>query len=175
MKLRLILVAATIAAATATTASAAPVSANAVANATIIAPATVTATRTLEFGTVARPTTGANTITVASAAAATATPVLSGGGNAFIPTSGQARAAAFHLVGSANQVISVSSSSLSFTNQSGNLSNVSPTTPVASVGSLTTLPASGIDDFYVGGKFDISPTTVVQAYAGTLSLTIDFN
>ena len=50
-----------------------------------------------------------------------------------------------------------------------------PLTPVPSSGSLTQLPASGTDDFFVGGRFDISPTTAVQAYTGTVSLSIDFN
>lgn len=156
-------------------ASAATISANAVANANIVTPATVTATRTLEFGTIARPTTTANTITVPSAASASATPTITGTGNAFIPTGGQARAAIFRLVGTANQAIAVNTSSLSFSNQAGNLSNVAPQAPVASAGSLTQLPASGQDDFFVGGRFDISPTTVAQAYTGTLTLSIDFN
>lgn len=175
MKFRIALAGALASAAIATVASAATVSANAVANATIVAPATVTATRTLEFGTIAKPTTTSNTITVPSAAAATATPTVTGTGNAFIPTAGQARAAIFRLVGTASQAIAVNTTSLTFVNQTGNLTNVSPQTPVASVGSLTQLPASGMDDFFVGGQFDVSPTTTTQAYTGTLTLSIDFN
>lgn len=175
MKLRIALAAVAATAITASSASAATVSANAVANANIVAPATVTATRTLEFGTIAKPVTGTNTVTVNSAAAASVTPTLSGGGNAFVPTAGQARAAIFRLVGTPSQAIAVNASSLTFTNQSGNLGNVSPQTPVASVGSLTQLPANGMDDFFVGGSFDISPTTNAQAYTGTLTLAIDFN
>lgn len=175
MKLRIALVATAAAAVSAGAASAATVSASAVANANIVAPASVTATRTLEFGTIAKPTTTANTITVPSASAASVTPTITGTGNAFIPTAGQARAATFRLVGTANQAIAVNTSSLNFTNQAGNLANVSPQNPVASVGTLTQLPASGMDDFFVGGRFDISPMTAVQAYTGTLSLSIDFN
>jgi hypothetical protein len=175
MKFRIIAAAAAIATAWATGASAGPVSANATANANIVAPATLTSTRTLEFGTIAKPTTGSNTVTIPSAAAAGVTPTLSGAGNAYIPTSNQGRAAIFHLVGTPNEAISVTSNALNFTNQSGNLSNVGPENPVPSLGSLTQLPASGIDDVYVGGHFDISPTTTTQAYTGTLSLTISFN
>jgi len=175
MKFRLSLIAAAAVLAAAGAASAATVSANAVANATIVAPATLTATRTLEFGTIAKPTAGTSTVTVASAAAASVTPALSGGGNAFVPTAGQARAATFRLVGTANQAIAVNTTSLTFTNQTGNLGNVGPLSPVASVGSLTQLPASGIDDFFVGGRFDVSPTTTAQPYTGTLTLAIDFN
>jgi hypothetical protein len=175
MKLRIALAVAGAVAASATFASAATVSANAVANANIVAPATVTATRTLEFGTIAKPTTTSNTITVPSAAAASVTPTVTGTGNAFIPTAGQGRAAIFRLVGTANQAIAVITASLTFVNQSGNLANVGPQTPVASIGSLTQLPASGMDDFFVGGHFDVSPTTTTQAYTGTLTLSIDFN
>ncbi|MBU1378099.1 MAG: DUF4402 domain-containing protein [Alphaproteobacteria bacterium] len=175
MKFRLTLLAAVAATVAATTASAATVSANAVANATIVAPATMTATRTLEFGTIAKPTTGVSTITVNSGAAASVTPVLSGAGNAFVPTAGQARAATFRLVGTPNQAIAVNTTSLNFTNQGGNFTNVGPQSPVASVGTLTQLPAGGMDDFFVGGHFDISPTTTAQAYTGTLTLAIDFN
>jgi hypothetical protein len=46
---------------------------------------------------------------------------------------------------------------------------------VAASGVLNTLPASGLDDLFVGGHFDITPTTAVQTYNGTLSLTINFN
>ena len=112
--------------AAASAASAATVSANAVANANIVAPATVTATRTLEFGTIAKPTTTSNTVTVPSAAAASVTPTVTGTGNAFIPTAGQARAAIFRLVGTASQAIAVNTSSLTFVNQTGNLANVGP-------------------------------------------------
>ena len=81
----------------------------------------------------------------------------------------------FRLAGTASQTIAVNTSSLSFTNQTGNLSNVTPEAPVALVGSLTQLSNLGQADIYVGGRFDISPTTSAQAYTGTLTLSIDFN
>lgn len=175
MKFRMALAAGAASLVSAAGASAATVAANATASANIVAPATVTAIRSLEFGTIAKPTASSNTITVPSAASASVTPTISGGGNAFIPTGGQARAATFRLVGTANQAIAVNTSSLSFTNEAGNLTSVQPLTPTPSTGSLTQLPASGTDDFFVGGRFDISPTTTVQAYTGTVSLSIDFN
>jgi hypothetical protein len=46
---------------------------------------------------------------------------------------------------------------------------------VAASGTLNTLPANGQDDLFVGGRFDITPTTAIQAYSGTLSLTVNFN
>lgn len=158
----------------ATTAQAAPVSANANANATIVAPNQLTATRDLDFGSIAKPTVGATTVTVASAASASATPSVSGG-NGFVPTPGQARAATFHLVGTSGQTYSITANNLSFAGADGELSNVGAETPVAASGTLNTLPADGQDDLYVGGHFDITSETDTQVYTGTLSLTVDFN
>lgn len=173
MKLRLAL-AVLAAAAAATAGNAAPISATADAQASIVAPNQVTKTRDLQFGSIAKPTSGTSTVTVASAASATATPTLTGGGNAFIPTSGQAFAAAFHITGTAGQTYSVTNNTLAFPAAGANLTNIGSETPVAA-GTLSTIPGSGQDDLYVGGHFDISPTTAVATYNGTLSLTVNFN
>ena len=173
MKLRIVLVASALALAGAP-AMAAPVNGTTTAAANIVSANQVLAQRTLEFGSIARPTTGTSTIVVASAASGAATPTVTGG-NAFIPTSGQARAAQFRITGSNGQTYSVQTNTLTFTNSSGNLTGIAAESPVASSGTLNTLPASGQDDLFVGGRFDITPTTTIQAYSGTLSLTINFN
>jgi hypothetical protein len=141
---------------------------------TIVTPTLLTGVRDLEFGTIAKPTTGTTTVTVSSAASATATPGVSGG-NGFIPTPGLAHAATFHMVGAANETYSVSANTLTFTGSAGNLTSVGSETPVAASGTLLTLPASGTDDLYIGGHFDITSATTSQVYNGTLSLTINFN
>lgn len=174
MKLRLAL-AALAATAAATTAQAAPASDTAQASVNIVAATQVRATRDLAFGTVAKPTTGTSTVTVASAEAPAATPTLSGGGNATIPTSGQAHAATFRLVGTPSQQISISNVTLSFPGSGTNLGTVAALSPVAKDGSTTQLPADGDDDLFIGGRIDVSPTTNVATYSGTLSLTVDFN
>lgn len=175
MKLRIALAAAALGVAAASAASAAPVSANTTAQATIVAPGQMTATRDLEFGTIAKPTSGTTTVTVASAASGTATPSVAGG-NGFVPTSGLAHAAVFHLVGSTGQTYSVTANTLSFINAAGNLTGVGSENPVAASGTLNTLPAgTGIDDLYIGGHFDITPTTSTTTYNGTLALTVNFN
>jgi len=174
MKLRIAL-AAIAASAAAVAAQAAPVSANTTAQANIVAPNQVTATRSLQFGSIAKPTTGTSTVTVASAASGTATPVLTGGGNAFIPTSGQAAAATFHITGTAGQTYAISNNALSFTGAGPNLTSIGAESPVAASGTLNTLPGGGQDDLFIGGHFDISPTTAVNTYNGTLALTVDFN
>jgi hypothetical protein len=174
MKACIALVVAIAAAAAAPSAMAASASANTTAQANIVAPGQISATRTLEFGTIAKPSTGTTTVTVASASSDTATPGVSGG-NGFVPTAGQAHAATFHLIGANAQTYSVTANTLTFTNATGNLTNVGPETPVSAASTLNTLPASGTDDLYVGGHFDISTTTTVQAYSGTISLTVNFN
>lgn len=76
MKLRIALVALTAVSAVAVSAQAAPVSGNTTAQANIVSPNQVNATRALQFGSIAKPTTGSNTVTVASAASSAATPTL---------------------------------------------------------------------------------------------------
>lgn len=175
MKLGVVLAAAVAALAIAGSANAAgPATATVNSTINIVSPTLLTGTRDLEFGTIAKPTAGTTTVTVASAASNTATPNVSGG-NGFIPTSGLAHAATFHLVGTAAQTYSVSANTLSFTSSAGNLTAVGVESAVSAAGSLLTLPASGTDDLYIGGHFDITSSTVTQTYNGTMSLTINFN
>ncbi len=173
MKLRIALAAAAAGLAATSAANAAPATANTTAQVNIVAPAALTATRDLEFGTIAKPTAGSSTVTLASAASGTATPTVTG--SAFVPTGGLAHAAAFHLIGTNGQTYSITTNSLSFTGATGNLSAIGAESPVAASGTLLTLPASGTDDLYIGGHFDISSTTAVSTYNGTLSLTVNFN
>ena len=180
MKLRIALATAVLAIAAASAASAAEVTATATATATIIAPGQITKTRDLKFGTIVKPSSGTNTVTVASAAAAAATPTVSGGGNGLVPTSGQASAATFRLVGSPGQLYTVTGNALTFTSAAGNLSSVGSESPVSAANTLNTLPGSsastpGVDDLYVGGHFDITSATAPATYTGTLSLTVNFN
>lgn len=174
MNLRLAILSGALVAACAGSAVAAPVNGTTTAAATIVAANQVNAQRSLEFGTIAKTTSTASTVTVASAPAATATPTITGG-NAFIPTPNQARAAQFRITGTNGQTYSVSAPTLTFTAAAGNLANVSALAPVSGAGSLNTIPASGQDDLYVGGQFDISTSTAVQAYSGTLNITVNFN
>ena len=62
MNIRIALATATAVMAFSGSASAVVVTGTAAANANIVAPASVTSIRTLDFGTIARPTTGSNTI-----------------------------------------------------------------------------------------------------------------
>ena len=175
MKLRIALAALLFGSAAAVSAQAAPISQNTTAQANIVAPNQVTATRSLQFGSIAKPTSGSTTVTVVSAASGAATPNLTGGGNAFIPTTGQAAAATFRITGTAGQTYSITNNTLDFPSAGANLTNVGSESAVAASGTLFTMPGSGQDDLFIGGHFDISPTTAVNTYTGTLALTVNFN
>ena len=173
MKLRIALAAAV--AALAATSAAHAATATAAASANIVAPGALTSTRDLNFGTIARPISGSNTVTVVSQLAL-ASPALSGGGDASIPIPGQGQAAIFHLVGSPAQTYTVGAFGLSFPGAGTSLTAIGAESPAASAGSVVgTLPASGIADLYIGGHFTIDSTTAVNTYSGTVSLTINFN
>ena len=173
MKLGLAAMVGVIAAAAASSAySAGPVNANTTAAANIVAASQLTATRSLDFGTIAKPFAGTSTVTLAPTASATQTPTVTGSG--FVPVPGQGRAAIFHMLGANGQTYSVTQPALSFTNQAGNLSNIVTSFATAS-GSTTALPVNGQDDLFVGASMDIDTNTVVQAYTGTVAVTVTFN
>lgn len=175
MKLRIALVAVAAASTAALSAQAAPVSGNTTASAEIVAPNRVTPTRALQFGSIARPVTGTSTVTVASSDSGAATPTITGGGDAFVPTSGQAFAASFRLNGTSGQTYSVTDNVLAFPTAGANLTGVGAEGPVVNTGALGTLPAGGEQTLYIGGHFDISPSTAINTYNGTLNITVNFN
>ncbi len=178
MKLRIAVLAALAVAAAAPSAFAA--TAQATVSATLVNPGSVSATRALAFGTIVKPTSGSNTVTVTSTSAAQ-TPGLTGGGNASIPTAGQGTAATFNLVGVPNQTYNVASVALAFTNNDGSLTNVGNEAPTVQSGTFNSgngngqLPAGGTDNMFVGGHFDFTNTATAQAYTGTLDITVNFN
>lgn len=175
MKLRIALAALAVGSAVASSAQAAPVSQTATAQAQIVATNTVTATRNLQFGSIAKPTTGTNTITVPSTADPT-TPTVTGGGNATIPTPNQATAATFRITGGVGQAYSIDTNTLTFANAVNDLTSVGTESPVTESGSTGALPGNAtFDDLYIGGRFTISPTTALGVYNGTLNLTVNFN
>ncbi len=175
MKLHIALATLAFGSAAAVSGQAAPVGQTATATAQIVSANTVTATRNLQFGSITKPTSGSNTITVASAADP-ATPTVTGGGNATIPTPNQGTAATFRLTGTADQVYSIQTNSLTFSGGVNDLTSVASESPVAATGTLGSIPSNATtQDLHIGGHFTISPTTAVGVYNGTLSLTVDFN
>ena len=68
----------------------------------------------------------------------------------------------------------MSTPTLDFPGAGSNLTGIGAEAVVAA-GTLNTLPGDGDDDLFIGGHFDITPTTAVQTYTGTLSVTVNFN
>jgi hypothetical protein len=158
-------------------------SAQATASATIVAPSSVAASRNLAFGTIAKPSQGTSTVTVASAVAGGASPTINGG-NAYFTSSGQAQSAQFHLTGTGNQWYYIDAPTLSFPTAGTNLGTPTTTAPIlgsnpattltAGVGNSVQLPSNGVDDIYIGGTITLTPSTAVATYNGTLTLNVNF-
>lgn len=148
---------------------------SAAANATIVQPSSMSASRSLEFGTIALPTVGTSTVQVASLAATGQTPTINNtsGGNAYNVTTGSARAAQFHISGNTGDTFTISSSTLTMTG----LGSPTTETPlvVGATGSSTYTLTTGAADVYVGGDITLTPSTAAGTYSGTVSLNIAYN
>jgi len=171
MKLHKIIVGAVVLTSTialATAASAAgSVNATAPATATIVSPVTLTKTQNMAFGSIVRPS-NANTNTVTLDDSGTVT--LTGAGNATLVTSTRT-AALFNVVGIAGTTYTTTQG-LVFAPA---LANTAAAVPVASSGTLGTIPGGGAQELRFGGSFDITSATLAQAYTGTLSVQLDYN
>jgi len=144
------------------------VTATAPVSVTILAPVTLQATQGLAFGSVTKPSGAAgNTVNLDTSGNVTIT----GGGDASHPVS-NATAARFDLIGQAGMTYSTTQS-LSFAQQG--LTNVTVSAPVAGNGQLGVLPPSGVQELRFGGAFDLSASTPVGSYTGSLSVTVNYN
>ena len=152
----------------ATSASAAgSVSTTAPASVTVLSPVTITKTQNLVFGSVVRPNTGNNTITLDTNDAVTKT----GAGDGTIVNS-LTSSAKFDVVGAVGQVYTTGQT-LVFTQAS--LTGITAGLPAATTGTVGTIPAGGSQELRYGGAFTMGPATTAQAYTGTLTVTINYN
>jgi len=153
----------------ATAAAAGTVTATASVSVTVLAPVTLQATQGLDFGAVTRPgNNGANTVTLD---AASSNVTLSGSGDATRAT-GAVSAAKFSLIADAGMTYSTTQS-LTFA-QPG-LTRVSVSAPVAGNGEIGVVPPSGRQELRFGGAFELTADTPVQAYTGSLAVTVNYN
>jgi hypothetical protein len=143
------------------------VSATANASVTVVAPTAITKTQDMAFGTVVRPDAGTTTVALDTSDHVTATGG-TGGATVASPTS----SAKFNITVQAATTYSLTQS-LSFL-QPG-LTNVAPTTAVATTGTLGSIPAAGTQEIRYGGQFDMTAATTPQTYTGTLSVTVTYN
>lgn len=124
----------------------------------------------LDFGSIAK---GTSTTYVTIPPAANPTPSYSGG-DATVISSSNPRAAMFTVGGEVGKAYSItlpSSSTLSFSGNSLNLSNFtcSKVTTGGAVIGLTD------NNFYVGATLEMPTTAVAGQYLGTFSVTVNYN
>ena len=145
------------------------VQATANATLTVLSPTTVSKTQDMVFGQIVRPSSGTNTVTLDT----NDTVTISGGGNGSVVNS-TTSSAKFNVVASAATTFTTTQT-LTFV-QTG-LTNISPSTPVATSGTLGSIPGTngGTQEIRYGGQFDITAATTAQNYTGTLTVTVNYN
>lgn len=136
-------------------------------SATIAAPIALTENSTLRFGSLVRPSSGSNTVTVGTGTCASA---LTGLGNAALiaSTSG---CATYSVSGENNQAFNIATDTTFDLTRSGG-SDIITVTLSKSAATGTIGQASS--DFKVGGSFGVTTTTVPGAYNGQFNVTVTY-
>lgn len=153
---------------TSTPAQAAAPSAQANATAKIYKPLTISKTQDLDFGVVviAGTSFAAETVTLGTGGTITAC-----GGGTNLTCTGSPTAARFHLVGSNNANVTVSSPAFNLTGP-GTLA-VTPSSLTQTVNLGGTGNTTGVD-VNLGGSINVSSATVEGIYTGTWTVTADY-
>jgi len=139
----------------------------------IVQPITLTKNSDLAFGTVVKPTTGSNTVTVSTSSD---TPALTGAGDAALAASTTSRAD-FTVGGEGAQTFSITvPASVTMTRSGGSETLAVTLTKSASSGSLSgSMGSAGSATFDVGGAFTVSSSTTSGAYSGSFNTTVAYN
>lgn len=136
-------------------------------SATIVAPITLTENTPLRFGTVVRPTSGSNTVTLGTAGC---TPGLSGAGNAAILSS-TSGCATYSAGGEDGLAFNISTDANFALTRSGGSETLTVTlTKSANTGIIGAASAN----FKVGGSFAVDSNTVAGAYSGSFTTTVTY-
>ena len=142
------------------------VSATATATATIISPVTITKTQDMVFGSIVRPVTGTNTIILNTSDVVSKT----GAGDASL-IAGATKSAKFNITVTGATTYTTTQT-LTFTTLG--LTGIAASLPVATTGTLGTIPAAGTQEIRYGGQFDIDPATPPTTYIGALNVTVNY-
>jgi len=136
----------------------------------IITPITLanTGNQALDFGVIARGTTGSSTILVNSVAS----PSINVTGDAVVLTSAAQTAAKFTVTGEAAKTYAITIPSVAQTITDGT-NNLSITAFTCSNGATGTIGTG--DVFYVGGTLTTTAATIAGTYAGTFNVTVAYN
>jgi hypothetical protein len=128
---------------------------------------------TLQFGTIYNPKSGTSTIKLDPNLASN--PITVTGGDAVAVASPTPARVAYSIQGEGGQTFSLTLSALNMSNGTNTLpvtlltSTPVPTTLSLAAGSL------GTATFYVGGQFDVTPTTPGGTYTGSYNVTVQYN
>lgn len=133
---------------------------------TIMDPISIAKNSDLQFGSVVKPSTGANTVIIN---ASTGARTLGGAGDTALVTSTTGRAT-YTVTGEEDATFSISTPATFDMANGGDSLTVTLTSSAAS-GTLT----SGTATFGVGGSFPIATSTVTGAYSGTFDVTVAYN
>jgi len=136
-------------------------------SATIAAPISLTENTALRFGSLVRPTSNTNTVTLGTASC---TPSLTGTGNAALLSS-TSGCATYTVTGESGQAFNVASDATFDMTRSGGSETITVTlSKSASTGTVGQASAA----FKVGGSFPVSTTTVTGAYSGSFNVTVTY-
>lgn len=138
----------------------------------IVQPITLTKVTDLAFGTVVKPSSGNNTITISTGSD---TPAITGAGSAAV--SGTASRASFTVGGEGGSTFSITVPSSVTMTRSGGSETLSVTlTASGSSGTLSgSIGSAGSATFKVGGAFTVASTTVSGNYSGSFNTTVAYN
>jgi hypothetical protein len=135
--------------------------------ATIAAPITLTENSSLRFGSVVRPTSNTNTLTLGTT---TCAPALTGTGNAALLSS-TSGCATYTVTGETGQAFNIVTDSNFAMTRSGGSETITVTlSKSAATGTVGQASAA----FKVGGSFPIDTTTVAGAYSGSFNVTVTY-
>ena len=134
----------------------------------IYRPLTISFVQNLDFGTIVLSGAGAwggEVVSLSQAGAVTC------GGGANLTCSGATQAAKYHLVGTNNTIVTISSPGFNLVNGAANLA-FTPNAP-ATVNLGPTGATTGVD-FAIGGSITLASTTVDGVYSGTFNVTANY-
>jgi hypothetical protein len=141
-------------------------------SATVHRPIALARDSDLAFGTIARPTTGTNRITINQG---TGNRTITGSGDGALVGGGASRAA-LTVSGEGGQAISIAApSTLVMTQASGGTLTANLVTSNSSDALSGGVGSSGTATISVGGSLDVSHTTEAGGYTGTFLITVQYN
>lgn len=134
-------------------------------------PIAFSGTTLMEFGTIYNPTSGTSTVTLDPNAASNPVSVT---GNAIAVANPTPQRATYNITGEGGQTFSTTLGSLTLSNGTDSIPVTLTTSTLPTTLSLS--PGSqGTATFYVGGHFDITPSTHGHTYTGSYNVTVAYN